>query len=377
MNVIIQIQGREAIPVRAIPLLTNWRFMSPDIVAHVLGGTGGSNVSLFGDLESYRVENGQARPINKDWWVQFPLKKLRALSTKIKETEPIDEVGYSEWQRLSLKELPTGAFVWKDDYQKLHDENWNSRFGMTYCALKGWNGEESDEEVESQKQRDLARDDLVDDDPLKRQLRESFEVLKRWREPDYCPFIGQELSAIVMGGFEAELVKRMVSVEQTTAVIEIEDVERRLREANQHLERCQEPLENAPGTGDIQKLKDAEQAVQLAEKAKADAKDAHKLLRGDRPGETQQPAPAQDTATPAPLETVEQRRARYLAWHTEESRINQRGAVQRVFERELLRNPKADRSAIGKDIAKARGTIKTQTSVGAMYGQLVKDGKRQ
>ena len=76
MNVLIQFQGREAIPVRAIPLLTNWRFMSPDIVAHVLGGTGGSDGSLFGDLESYRIENGQVQPISKDWWVQFPLKKI-------------------------------------------------------------------------------------------------------------------------------------------------------------------------------------------------------------------------------------------------------------------------------------------------------------
>lgn len=295
MNVIIQIQRREAIPVRAIPLLTNWRFMSPDVVAHVLGGTGGGNVSLFGELDSYRMEDGQVQPIRQDWWVQFPLKELRALSKKIKEAEPIDDVGYSEWQKLSLKELPAGAFVWKDDYQKLHDKNWNSRFRMTYCALNGWNGEESDEEVESQLKRDMARDvrrdDLVDDDPLKRQLRESFEALKRWRDPDYCPFMGQELVAIVMGGFEVELVKRTVSAEQTTAVIEIENVERRLREANQHLERCQETLENAPGTGDIQKLQDAEQAVHLAGIAKADAKAAHKLLRGDFLDETQQAAP--------------------------------------------------------------------------------------
>lgn len=295
MNVIIQINVREAIPVRAIPLLTNWRFMSPDIVAHVLGGTGGSNVSLFGDLESYRVENGQVRPINKDWWVQFPLKKLRALSKKIKEAEPIDEVGYSTWQELSLEELPAGVFVWKDDYKKLHDENWNHHFRMTYCALKDWNGEESDEEVEGQTQRDLARDlrrdDLVDDNPLKRDLRESLEVLKRWREPDYCPFMEQGLGAIVMEGFEVELVKRMVSAEQTTAVIEIENVERLWRDAKQSLELRQETLKNAPGTGEIQKLKDAEQAVQLAEKAMADAKAAHKLLRGDLPDETQQAAP--------------------------------------------------------------------------------------
>jgi hypothetical protein len=90
---------------------------------------------------------------------------------------------------------------------------------------------------------------------------------------------------------------------------------------------------------------------------------------------TPQPAPAPDTAPP--VETVEKRRARYLAWHTEEHRINPRGALQRVFERELKQNPKADRANIGKDIDKARGTAKAQKQDGAMFGQLVRDGKRQ
>ena len=208
MNVVVVIQDREAIPVRAIPLLTNWRFMSPDIVAHVLGGTGGSNVSLFGDMQSHHIEDGKVRPMHKDWWAQFPVMEMRAISEKIQIDESSHEAGYSEWRKLSLKALPAGVFVWKDDYQMLHDKNWNNRFRMTCCALKDWNGEESDEDVESQIQRDLARDlrrhDLVDDNPLKRDLRESLEVLKCWREPDYCPFMQPEMSTIVMEGFDSQ-----------------------------------------------------------------------------------------------------------------------------------------------------------------------------
>lgn len=93
--------------------------------------------------------------------------------------------------------------------------------------------------------------------------------------------------------------------------------------------------------------------------------------------EPQQTAPEQDAAKPAPVETVGQRRARYLAWFTEEERINPRGALQRVTEREALQNPKADRSNIGKDIKQAQGAAKTQKQAGAMFGQLVRDGKRQ
>ncbi len=206
MNVIVLIEGREAIPVRAIPFLANWRFMSPDIVAHVLGGTGGSNVSLFGDMQSSHIEDGKVQPIGKDWWAQFPLRELRALSEKIKIDESSHEAGYSKWRKQSLKELPAGVFVWKDDYQELHDKNWNDRYRMTDCALRDWSTEgeteEYDEKTKTQIQRKLSHEELVDDTPLKRDLRESLEVLKRWREPDYSPFMLPELNLVVMDGFE-------------------------------------------------------------------------------------------------------------------------------------------------------------------------------
>lgn len=82
-------------------------------------------------------------------------------------------------------------------------------------------------------------------------------------------------------------------------------------------------------------------------------------------------------APSAPVESVEERRARYLAWHTEEHCINPRGALQRVYVREAKQNPKADRANIGKDIGKAR-TIRTEQSrAGFLVTQLVQDGKRK
>ncbi len=53
-------------------------------------------------------------------------------------------------------------------------------------------------------------------------------------------------------------------------------------------------------------------------------------------------------------ESPKDRRARLLAWLEEEaSSGGERGALTRVFEREKIRNPKADRSNVGKDIKKA------------------------
>lgn len=202
MSVIIQIQGHEAIPVRAIPLLTNWRFMSPDIVAHVLGGAGGSNVSLFGDLRAYQLAEGQLQPIAMDWWVQFPLKKLQALTAQIKATESIDAVGYEVWREQSLRVLPAGVFVWKADYQLLHDKNWNSQYSMNVCALQGW---DCQDDVEDHISHKLTTDELADDSTLKRDIRESIEILKRWEAPDFSPFMSAEQQRLVMEGFDGLL----------------------------------------------------------------------------------------------------------------------------------------------------------------------------
>ena len=105
MNVVVLIEGREAIPVRAIPLLANWRFLWPDNVAHLLGGTKARNVNLLGDLQSNHIVGGNVEPIDKDWWVQFPLRELNALSDKIEADEVSHEAGYSDWRKQSLKEL--------------------------------------------------------------------------------------------------------------------------------------------------------------------------------------------------------------------------------------------------------------------------------
>lgn len=78
-------------------------------------------------------------------------------------------------------------------------------------------------------------------------------------------------------------------------------------------------------------------------------------------------------AAPVVTETTEQRRARWLDWYGK----GERGAVQRVYERELLLNPKADRSFIGKEIDKAKMEKAEIKRGGAMFGQLVQDGKRK
>ena len=83
------------------------------------------------------------------------------------------------------------------------------------------------------------------------------------------------------------------------------------------------------------------------------------------------PPDAPVVALPA-SETPEQRRARWLDWCGK----GERGAVQRVYERELQQNPKADRSFIGKQIKLARTEQAEKKRGGGWVSQLVNDGKR-
>ena len=78
--------------------------------------------------------------------------------------------------------------------------------------------------------------------------------------------------------------------------------------------------------------------------------------------------------TPAPVkdETIEERRARWLKSYGK----GERGALQRTYERELLTNPNADRSYMGKQIKKAKQEKGSTEQGAALFGQLMQDRKR-
>ena len=87
--------------------------------------------------------------------------------------------------------------------------------------------------------------------------------------------------------------------------------------------------------------------------------------------ETAQPQATTPSPAPVVAETVEQRRARYLAMFETEEKREKRGALQRVADSEGV-----DRSNMRKDIDKARAARDEQKRAGRWTSQLVQDGKR-
>jgi len=135
MKVIFSIHGREAIPVRAIPLLTNWKTMNPDMVAMALAWD--DDFHQFNGLCAYPYENGNiGNAVDATWWENFPRRKLKALSERIRATQISHETGYGEWRSKSLPILPAGVFVWKDEFEPRYAQKYG-REGTTFFMQSG------------------------------------------------------------------------------------------------------------------------------------------------------------------------------------------------------------------------------------------------
>lgn len=176
MNVIVMIDGREAIPVRAIPFLTNWETMSPDAIAEALAHEDELHWDYFFPLTALRFESSQPKPIAASWWENFPAKHLSAISATLKARETAGELtheqAYIEWRRQSLLELPSGVFVWKDEFAFCHSSKYNS-YAMTTIR----NGKELSKE-EQAKRYSLEFDPYIADLETCAAVMQGFERLQ-------------------------------------------------------------------------------------------------------------------------------------------------------------------------------------------------------
>lgn len=113
MNVVVMIDGREAIPVRAIPFVTGWG-MSPDVVAKSLART-----TFFDRLEGVKAyhlsADGVAPMLPKEW--DGIEADLAIFSDKLQATETVEQENYPVWRRESISLLPSACFLWRDEFE--------------------------------------------------------------------------------------------------------------------------------------------------------------------------------------------------------------------------------------------------------------------
>lgn len=182
MNTIIQISGREAIPIRAIPFVTGW-LMSPDVVAKLYAHTD-SWITKLVEVYAFNLsdDGSYVQTLPKEW--DGVIADLESLSNRIKIDESYEGGSYAAWRSDSATLLPPGCFVWKDEFKKV--------FAKAYSKNK------------------LT---LIDE-----RLGE--------RELNFSPMVLEKLQTAVMQGFEKYLpnIKSVETIEQSLMTIERESL---------------------------------------------------------------------------------------------------------------------------------------------------------
>ncbi len=166
MNVVVVIDGREAIPLRAVPYLSGWQGMTPDALATAL--LGHEVFFQFEGLLAYSKEGETIKAVRPREWEDIVLA-MTATDDRIKDREVSHSDGRDQARRECLRLLPAGWFVWKDEFEPMYRKKYERvpHFSMS-----------TGEQIEPKKRKELV-------------------------ELDFAPFIqDQEIRDMVMAGFE-------------------------------------------------------------------------------------------------------------------------------------------------------------------------------
>lgn len=124
MNIIVTIDGKDAIPVRAIPLLTDWEVLSPDVCANAFAGEEETVQNLEGHPTFRLNSDGSHKAIGQRWWANWIVRPLNACSERIAAERISHEVGYQRWRQESLALLPSGVFVWREAFEAAYQQEY-------------------------------------------------------------------------------------------------------------------------------------------------------------------------------------------------------------------------------------------------------------
>lgn len=121
MNVVVLINGREAVPVRALPFVVPSQ-MSPDVIVTLMGRA--DECGRFDELFAYQLPpHGCPVRVQPSEWSRIAYK-IMAFRDRIKREEEsgaiTKSIGSDRWKDDSIRLLPASVFVWKDEFISEH-----------------------------------------------------------------------------------------------------------------------------------------------------------------------------------------------------------------------------------------------------------------
>jgi hypothetical protein len=185
MNVIILIDDREAIPIRAIPFVTGGR-ITPDLVASIFAYTDQWELRLKGVTPYHLYGHDLYSHMLPKAWDGIELD-FKLLLKRFKATQKLDQEDLPIRERDSIPVLPPACFVWKDDFEKAFHKAYS---GQNYEILNERPGD-----------RELNFSPYIPDD-LQEAVMEGFPhreeaIAQQWPWGDYETPLLRVLAAVV------------------------------------------------------------------------------------------------------------------------------------------------------------------------------------
>lgn len=114
MSLVVKINGREAIPVRALCFVAGRKRLSPDVVAGAAYADG--HYSGKGALPTYQLVDGVVQGVAPDHWALF-CEAIESASLLLREKGLSPRATRTQWLHEATMLLPSGVFVWLDEFQ--------------------------------------------------------------------------------------------------------------------------------------------------------------------------------------------------------------------------------------------------------------------
>jgi hypothetical protein len=118
MNVLFEIEGREAIPVRALAWMTQWHFSADMVVEALETRTYTKKERSFpwaSKLRAYRNDGREIQEIEPRYWKNSVVPRIEEL---LEQRLPRET-----WEREATKAFPAGYFVWRDEWEPAYNDS--------------------------------------------------------------------------------------------------------------------------------------------------------------------------------------------------------------------------------------------------------------
>lgn len=114
MNLVVTINGRDAVPVRALCFVDDLKRLSPDLVAQAAAGE--DHYEGTWRLPTYHLSEGRTTELKASQWA-YCCRRLKSISSRLKSTWRGAD-SWDLWRSEATPVLPAGVFVWLDEFRE-------------------------------------------------------------------------------------------------------------------------------------------------------------------------------------------------------------------------------------------------------------------